>query len=58
MEPWNLGREETGQVSKIELKKKHYQKPELIYLAPLEAMAAICEPPEGKTGAGCFTIQS
>ena len=62
MEPRNLHlniqQNETEQASQTLPIKKRYQKPEIIYLAPLEAMAAICEPPEGKSGAGCFTIQS
>jgi hypothetical protein len=38
--------------------KKAYQKPEMIYLAPLEAMAAICALP-GKVDLGsCSVTQS
>jgi hypothetical protein len=59
MEPRNfIQQNETEQAPQHAPIKKRYQKPELIYLAPLEAMASICEPPEGKSGAGCYTIQS
>lgn len=39
--------------------KKTYQKPEITYLAPLEAMAVICVLP-GKTdlGSGCTFTES
>lgn len=39
--------------------KKLYQKPEMTYLAPLEAMAVVCVAP-GKTdlGGGCTFTQS
>lgn len=38
-----------------EHKKKAYQKPEITYLAPLEAMAAICALP-GKVDLGSCSI--
>ena len=37
--------------------KKPYQKPEMTYLAPLEAMAVICVAP-GKADASCQFTQS
>jgi hypothetical protein len=37
--------------------KQPYQKPEMIYLAPLEAMALICLAP-GKADAGCQFTES
>ena len=58
MESQKLNLNETEQAPQTAPRKKPYHKPEMIYLAPLEAMAAICEPPEGKSGAGCYSIQS
>lgn len=45
--------------SGAEHEKKAYQKPEITYLAPLEAMAAICALPFGKVElGGCTQVQS
>jgi hypothetical protein len=39
--------------------RKPYEKPQVIYRAPLEAMAALCVPiPPGKSTAGCTTTFS
>lgn len=39
--------------------KQPYEKPAIIYRAPLEATAGQCTPqPPGKTGLGCTTLQS
>ncbi len=51
----------TEEVEKKELRtKKAYEKPQIVYRAPLEAMAAVCQPiPPGKAAAGpCTTINS
>lgn len=50
----------TNQVpSQDEAPKQPYEKPAVIYRAPLEATAGQCTPqPPGKTGLGCTTIMS
>ena len=57
MEPGNFNIIETGLSPQPAPAKKHYQKPELIYIAPLEAMAVICLEP-GKAGGGCLFTES
>lgn len=39
-------------------RKKVYEKPAFLYRAPLEAMAAVCNPPRGKGPAVCGVIFS
>ena len=38
--------------------RKKYEKPAVIYLAPLEAMAFDCLPPNGKPSAPCMLPNS
>ena len=39
--------------------KKAYEKPQIVYRAPLEAMAAVCTPqPPGKADLSCGTVNS
>jgi hypothetical protein len=38
--------------------KKKYEKPQIVYSAPLEAMAAFCPEPSGKLGIRCFSVNS
>jgi hypothetical protein len=57
MEPRNFKIMETDLSLQSVPAKKSYQKPEMIYLAPLEAMAVICVVP-GKSGTGCLTLES
>lgn len=42
------------------VKKKPYEKPAILYRAPLEALAAACPPPNGKSSGqpGCSTTFS
>lgn len=59
MESWNnrfISSESAPQPAPA---KKTYQRPEIIYLAPLEAMAVVCGAP-GKTdlGGGCSFTES
>lgn len=45
----------------LEAKRKPYAKPEVIYRAPLEAVAAVCQPiPPGKASnpEGCTNVNS
>ncbi|MCX7840767.1 MAG: hypothetical protein N2559_15135 [Anaerolineae bacterium] len=41
-----------------ETPKQPYEKPAVIYRAPLEATAGQCTESPGKTGIGCTVIQS
>ncbi len=46
-------------VPEAEAQKKPYAKPEIIYRAPLESMAAVCLPrPPGKATPSCRTQHS
>jgi hypothetical protein len=57
MEPGHLNLREPDPAAKNKPGKKTYQKPEITYLAPLEAMANICVTP-GKADASCQITQS
>ncbi len=47
-----IASQETGAPGQVP-EKKRYERPQIVYRAPLEAMAAVCPPPTGKAGALC-----
>jgi hypothetical protein len=57
MEPGNFNLIKPEPAQESAPNKKPYQKPEMIYLAPLEAMASICIAP-GKADELCQFTQS
>jgi len=57
MEPRNFNFIEPDLAQQKTVVKKPYQKPEITYLAPLEAMAVICVMP-GKADASCLFTES
>jgi len=61
MKDWKNADEQSA-APQVELAKKVYEKPQIVYCAPLEAMAAVCPPGppgfSGKGGAGCDVTNS
>jgi hypothetical protein len=49
---------EQGASPQSQVVKKKYEKPQIVYSAPLEAMAADCTQPPGKSGIECFSLKS
>ncbi len=50
--------EEQSAAPQVELAKKVYEKPQIVYRGLLEALAADCSAFPGKAGGTCTTLQS
>lgn len=50
--------EDAGQFETARIAKKKYEKPDITYRAPLEAMAATCSGAGGKGPVVCTVVQS